>query len=284
MMKATCIFLLVLRLVNGASVHAVDWADLNLRLMQTIRSEHRLVGVTNDPYIQGLITNNNVSALTEICFQHQYPSLVIAGFLGIERIKPVGSYSIALRAAWNADEDELTQLLPVIHTYLSNHIDETVFRTAFSHVMSIPPRSWSSATLAVQQIDMQSLRNWFDQETDTGLSSCPPSNISLVLERLCLDNTERKVSYSPRLALQLASYKNVLGYPQIIFLCFYPSEDADLKNIMRMVIEDEKTSPDNLYTLVTHRTELIKTMLNGKQLRLTDKRLQSIRRILDSMK
>ncbi len=263
-----------------ARVFGLAWKDLDNELRQEVRDGQSIDSITNAATFRSLLRTNGAEEFSEMCFQHQQPYLVLAGFFGVQRVSPTEAYSSALKIAWNSDQGEITILVPYVYLYLTNKIEQGSFQPDFNLLMQMPPRNFTCAVVAIQQINITLLENWFDHENERDLSRCLPSNVSLVLERLCDDSIENKRPIPKNVSKQLLVYKDIPGYPQLIYLLYFPEENNELKILLKNVLENDKTSPDDLYSLVANRSSLIRHMLEKNELHLSQSRLERIQNYL----
>ncbi len=261
----------------------MDWQDLNDGLRQEVRNSQSIESITNSVTFLRLIRMRGNEQFAEMCFQHDHPYIVVAGFFGVQRINPMEAYSMALKIAWNSDQGEITILVPYVYLYLTNKIDQGSFQSGFNLVMQMPPRNFTCAAVAIQQINVTLLEDWFDHESGKDLSRCLPSNVSFVLERLCENSIENKRAIPKDVSKQLLVYKDIPGYPQLIYLLYFPEENVELKILLKNVLENDRTSPDDLYLLVANRSSLIRHMLEKNGLHLSQSRLERIQKYLDDL-
>ena len=273
-------FVSIFLLCSKLTMFGADWQDLNEELRQEIRNGQSIESITNAVTFRRLLQASGRAEFTEMCYQHNQPYVVLAGFFGVQQKSPADAYLTALKIAWNSGQNEITFLVPYVYLYLTNRVDQNSFESDFKIVMQIPPRDFACAAIAIQQINPILLENWFDHETERDLSRCLPANVSLVLERLCNNSMENKHTIAKNVSNQLLDYKDIPGYPQLMYLLYFPEENDELQILLKNVLENDRTSPDDLYSLVANRSSLIRHMLENNELHLSQSRLERIQKYL----
>lgn len=258
----------------------MEWLELNTLLSKNVLTEHNITTVTNNAFVKKLVKDGRIDELQEMCVQHEYPLVVLAGILSLQRHDNARSHTSALQIAWNCSSTNLPILLPYAFEPLSNLKDVTELNNILKSAILFQPRDSRSAQIAIRQINPKLLDVWFESfPVDNGL----PSNVAIIIEQICEYRSDRHLPLTDKIKIWLENHSQIPGMSSTVFFEFYPTENNLFKSILEEKIKDAGTSKNDLYTIVSFRTKLVKSIMEDHASNLRDDRKKEINNILTNL-